>query len=182
MPDPDRPAHCRGAARSDLHRDRRAAVGASRPGRNTAGLIPMTFRFYEGAIGRCAVGRWPALSAFAPEIVVEVDLAAALPTMVVATSCSSASTRRDRTSAPSMRSSSTPTGCRRRTVRNRQDPARDPSEIRGASGAQCDSAEQLATTPGTIPASYNFTDRSHSNRVRRGSMRKSQPTGSSTGR
>src|SRR4051812_12577782 len=53
--------------------------------RNTAGLVPMTFRFFaQPQIDVLPAAGGPALASFAPMLVIEIDITAALVTMVQA--------------------------------------------------------------------------------------------------
>lgn len=126
--------------------------------RNTAGLIPMTFRFYAKAqVGAALIGVGPALPGFAPEVIVEADLAAALLPMVQGTQLqfgvNQAGSHLGGIRAKIIDGDGMPPAYQSEVVKILQGPI-----VRAAvqTALNAISPQQLALTPGTIPASYNF--------------------------
>ena len=127
--------------------------------RNVAGLVPLTFRFLGRlqAETRATVGG-PVLAQFAPEVVVEVDVTAALSTMVVANH---------------IQFGVTPQGSHLGSIRvilldgDGMPPAvqaRVKQAIEGPTGRSAAAGflagldpNKLRVTPGTVPAFYDFT-------------------------
>lgn len=126
--------------------------------RNAAGLVPMTFRFYAKAmLDAMPSGGGPALPGFAPEIIVEADLAAALLPMVLGNQLQFgvdvAGSHLGSIRAKIVDGAGMPPAYQSEVVKILQGPA-----VRSAVQAAMNAItpQQLVLTPGTIPASYNF--------------------------
>jgi len=150
-----------GGSAASLQVDASAALISVRANlrRNAAGLVPMTFRFFGRlqADTRPMVGG-PPLAQFAPEVVIEVDITAALTTMVV---------------ADHIQFGVTPQGSHLGSIRvivvdgDGMPPAIQAGVVQAIEGPAGRAAAtgflsgidpgQLRVTPGTVPAFYDFT-------------------------
>lgn len=145
----------------DLTLDASAVLLSARAAlsRNAAGLIPMTFRFYAKARLDAKVrgGGGPVLPGFGPEIVVEADLSAALLPMVQGTQLQfgvdQAGSHLGSIRAKIIDGDGMPPAYQSEVVKILQGPAVRTAVQTALNGI---SPQQLALTPGTIPASYNF--------------------------
>lgn len=126
--------------------------------RNTAGLVPMTFRFYAKAQLNAApsVGG-PALPSFAPEIIIEADFTAALLPMVQGSQLQFgvdvAASHLGSIRARIIDADGMPPAYQSEVIKILQGPT-----VRSAVQTALNSInpQQLALTPGTVPAAYNF--------------------------
>ena len=126
--------------------------------RNAAGLIPMTFRFYARArLDAVTSGGGPALPGFEPEIIVEADLTAALLPMVqgsqIQFGVNQAGSHLGSIRGKIIDGAGMPPAYQSEVVKILQGP-----KVRSAVQTALNgiNPQQLALTPGTIPASYNF--------------------------
>jgi hypothetical protein len=126
--------------------------------RNAAGLIPMTFRFYAKArLDAVLSSGGPALPGFGPEIIVEADLAAALLPMVqgsqIQFGVSQAGSHLGSIRAKIIDADGMPPAYQAQVVKILQGPTVRSAVQTALNGIN---PQQLALTPGTVPASYNF--------------------------
>ncbi|RZJ13610.1 MAG: hypothetical protein EOP39_00570 [Rubrivivax sp.] len=144
----------------DVALDARAVLLSARAAlsRNAAGLIPMTFRFYAKARLTAAPSNGgAALASFAPEVMVEADLSAALLPMVQGSQLqfglNAAGSHLGGIRARILDGDGMPPAYQSEVVKIIQGPV-----VRAAVQAALNAItpQQLALTPGTIPASYNF--------------------------
>jgi len=126
--------------------------------RNAAGLVSMTFRFYARArLGAVPSGGGAALPSFAPEIMVEADLRAALLPIVngnqIQFGFDASGSHLGSIRAKIVDGDGMPPAYQSEIVKIVQGPT-----VRASVQAALNAInpQQLALTPGTIPASYNF--------------------------
>ena len=127
--------------------------------RNIAGLVPMTFRFFSRVqVDAVPVGGGPAVSSFAPEVVVEVEVTAALTTMVQADhfqfGVDPQGSHLGSVRAIVVDPDGMPPAIQSQLVQVIQGPS-----VRTAANAFLQSVNpaQLRLTPGTVPAFYDIT-------------------------
>lgn len=150
-----------GGASVTLRVDASAALVSARATlrRNVAGLVPLTFRFYARAqVDAVPAGGGPALSSFAPAIVVDVDVTAALIAMVEADhfqfGVDPQGSHLGSIRAIVVEPDGMPPAVQSQLVGIIQGPG-----VRSAAAAFLASLSpnQLRLTPGTVPAFYDFT-------------------------